>query len=340
MAHQHGHGPHHGHVHGHGHGHPPAAGAPLGLALFVTLAFVVGEAVAGWWADSLALMSDAGHNLADALSLGLTWWAIHAATRKADARRTFGYHRIGVLAALANAVALVLIAAGIFWEAWQRLAAPVPVASGTVMAVAAAALAVNLLVSWWLRRGTHDLAVRGAYLHMLADAAASAGVIAAGAVIRFTDWLPADALASVLIGVLILWSSWGVLREAVGVLLEAAPADLDMDVVGKAIAAVPGVLGLHDLHAWTLGTGVVACSCHILVAEQPASSAQAITRVVAAELGRFGISHPTIQLEVTACAADQGLYCVGEPHVSDAGDAEHSHAHGDGDSDHAGHDHG
>ncbi len=298
--------------------------------MVMTFGFVAAEGAAGWWAGSLALLSDAAHNLADGLALALAWYALAASARRADARRTFGYHRVGVLAAAVNAVALVVIALGITWEAWQRIQHPAPVAGGTVILVAAGALAMNLLVSWWLRAGARtDLNVRGAYLHMLADAAASAAVIVGGIVIHLTGWPLVDPILSLVIAALILWSSWGILDEAVGVLLEAVPARMDIQAVGAAISAVPGVLGVHDLHVWTIGSGVVACSCHIIVAEQAASSGQQVQRAVTAALAAFGITHTTIQIEVSGCAVD-GNYCSqegGEGH-------EHDHVH-----DHHGHEH-
>jgi cobalt-zinc-cadmium efflux system protein len=325
--------------HDHAH-HHQATGVRLQLALALTAVFVAIEGAAGFWTGSLALLSDAGHNLADTLALGLSWYAHALSARKADAKRTFGYHRVGVLAALANAVVLVVIALGIFWESWARLRAPAAVPGALMMAVAGAALGVNLMVSWWLSHGRErDVNLRSAYLHMLADAASSAGVIVAGAVVLATGWTSADAVASAVIAVLILWSSWSILEETVGILLEAAPARLDVEAVGKAIRTVPGVLSVHDLHAWTLGSGIVACSCHIVIAEQTASAGQEVVRAVGEALERFDIVHSTVQVEVESCATpSQGLYCVGEdPH----GHHEHDHAsHDHHDHDHAHHGHG
>lgn len=319
-----------------GHGHDHAAGATGGrlrAALLVTLLFTAGEAAAGFWTGSLALISDAAHNLADGLALGLAWWAHAQSSRRADARRTFGYHRVGVLAAVVNALALVLIAGGILWEAWHRWQHPAPVPGLTIMAVAAVALAVNALVSWWLHHGAKDdVNLRGAYLHMVADAAASAGVLIAGGVILATGWTAADALASALIGVLILWSSWGVLAESVGILLESAPARIDTAAVSAAVRTVPGVLAVHDLHAWTLGTGLNACSVHVVVAEQPASAGEAIARAVADALRALGIAHTTVQVEVTACV--DGCAADGEAAAARAHGHDHGHGHHDHDHDH------
>ncbi len=210
-----------------------STGARLGLSVALTLAFVVGEGVAGYFANSLALLSDAGHNFADALALVFSWYALRMARRPADARRTFGYHRVGVLAALVNAVSLVVLALLIFWEAAQRLGSPQPVQAGLMIGVALAAVAVNGVVSLWLHReAKHDLNVRSAYLHMLGDAVSALGVVAAGVVTALTGAAVADPIVSFLIGALILASSWGILREAVDVLLEAAPRGLDVDCAG------------------------------------------------------------------------------------------------------------
>ena len=207
----------------------PTKGNRLGLSVGLTLAFVAGEAVAGYLSNSLALLADAGHNFADAIALGLSWYAARLARRPADTRRTFGYHRSGILAALANAAGLVVIALFIFWEAVQRFRNPEPVQSGVMIGVAVAAVAVNGLISVWLHAGAkNDLNVRSAYVHMLGDAVASAGVAVAGVVVWITGESVADPVVSVVIGVLILWSSWGILNEAVNVLMEGVPAGLDM----------------------------------------------------------------------------------------------------------------
>jgi cobalt-zinc-cadmium efflux system protein len=322
-----------GHDHAHRH---RATGIRLTLALVVTLVFAVGEAGAGWWTRSLALLSDAGHTFADVLARALAWYAPRLGARRAGARRTVGYHRVGVLAALANSVVLVLIALGILWEAWVRLHAPAEIPGGTVMLVAAAALAANLLASWWLGAGReHDVNLRGAYLHMLADAASSVGVLVAGAVILLFGWQLADPIASVLIAVLILWSTWSVLEETVGVLLEAAPAGIRLEAVAAAIAGVPGVLSVHDLHVWSLGSGIVACSCHIVVAEQSASGGQEVQRAVTAVLAGMEITHTTVQVEVHSCAAHaHGVLCVDEAHRHEAHGHGHHHDH-DGHGHHA-----
>jgi len=284
----------------------------VGLAVLLTVLFVVAEAAAGWFGHSVALFSDAGHNFADALALGFSWYALRIARRPSTAKRTFGYHRVGILAALVNAVSLVAIALLIGWEATHRLLNPPPLVNGGVMiAVAAVAVAVNALIARWLHHGAaHDLNVRSAYLHMLGDAASAGAVIVAGVVVAATHSSRADPVVSYLIVGLILWSSWGILAESVGILLEASPVGLDMAAVEQAIGSISGVLDVHDLHVWTVGPGVVACSCHVVVAEQTVSSGQQVLRAIVADLEhRFHINHTTVQLEVEGCEQTQ-MYCT------------------------------
>ncbi len=303
-----------------------STGARLGLSIALTLTFVVGEGIAGYFANSLALLSDAGHNFADALALIFSWYAVWMARRPADARRTFGYHRVGVLAALVNAVSLVVLALLIFWEAAQRLGSPQPVQAGLMIGVALVAVAVNGVISLWLHKeAKHDLNVRSAYLHMLGDAASALGVVAAGVVTALTGAAIADPIVSFLIGALILASSWGVLREAVDVLLEAAPRGLNVDEVARALKELPGVHNVHDLHVWTVASGVAACSCHLVVPEQTVRSGQQVCRAAADLMRqRFGVTHSTIQVEVEGCDPND-LYCAIQT-------AAHDH-------DHDGHDH-
>jgi cobalt-zinc-cadmium efflux system protein len=310
-------------AHGHSHG-GEATGRRLGLSIFLTLAFVAGEAAAGWYANSLALLADAGHNLADALALVFSWYAVRVARRPADARRTFGSHRAGVLAALANSVSLVVMAVFIFWEGARRLLSPEPVAGGPMIGVALVAVVLNGVISLWLRgEARHDLNIRSAYLHMVGDAVSALGVVAAGVVVALTGEPLADPAVSLLIGVLILWSSWGVLGEAANVLMEAAPPGVDMRALERSVKEVPGVLGVHDLHVWTVASNLVACSCHLVVAEQSVREGQQVLRAVAALLReRFAVAHTTIQVEVEGCEPDD-MYCCLRP----AGGGEAGHGH-------------
>jgi cobalt-zinc-cadmium efflux system protein len=283
----------------------------MALVVLITLLFVAGEIVAGAMGHSLALLSDAGHNFADAAALGFSWYALRIARRPADLAMTFGYHRVGILAALVNAVSLVVIAIFIWWGAVDRLMQPAAVNGGIMIGVASAAIVLNGVIGFWLHHGAqHDLNVRGAYLHMLGDAIAAAGVVVAGVVVSLFHLSMADPLVSFLIGGLILFSSWGILKESVNVLLEGAPAKLDTAEVLRTIDGIPGVLGAHHLHVWTVGPGAVACSCHIIVAEQSVREGQAICyRVADALCQRFQIGHTTVQVESEGSCSD-------DPHCS------------------------
>lgn len=328
-----------GHHHGHG-----LTGRRLTVAIILTFGFVLVEVGAGGYSHSLALLSDAGHNFADALALVFSWYAVVAARRPSDARRTFGYHRVGILAALVNAVSLVVIALLIFWEATQRLSAPEAVHSSLMIGVALVAVIINGVITVSLHADAqHDLNMRSAYMHMLGDAISAVGVVIAGVVIATTRSPLADAVVSFLIGALILWSSWGILVEAVNVLLEAVPAGLDMDEVGRAIGSVSGVMNVHDLHVWTVTSGILACSCHILVAEQSIRSGQQVLRAVVAELEqRFGISHTTVQVEVEGCEENDIFCTMRTLHRDHSHDAPSSGHGGDphGGHTHSGHTHG
>src|SRR5215471_9578895 len=295
----------HGHSHSHSHAPPNVSGRAMGAAVTLTLAFVVVEAAAGWMAHSLALISDAGHNLADAAALGFSWYALAVANKPSHQGMTFGYHRVGIFAALANAVSLVLIAVVIAWEGIERIREP-QTANGPVMiGVAAAGIVINLAVGLWLHSGSKDdLNIRSAYLHMMGDALSAFGVVIAGVFVARFGLSLADPIVSLLIAGLILYSSYGVLRESATVLLEGTPAGMDMPAVIAAIKGVAGVLDVHDLHVWMVGPGVVACSCHIVVAEQSVREGQQVLRAVVHDIEhRFNITHTTVQVEVEGCDA-------------------------------------
>ena len=247
-----------------------------------------------------------------AAALGFSWYALWIAGRPSHEGMTFGYHRVGIFAALINAISLVVIAALIAWEAVARIRHP-ELASGSLMiAVAAAAIVVNVVIGVWLHHGAkNDLNVRSAYLHMIGDAVSAFGVVVAGVVVATTRAPLADPIVSLLIAVLILYSSYGILRESATILLEGTPAGTDMPAVIAAIKSVTGVLDVHDLHVWMVGPGVVACSCHILVAEQSIREGQQVLRAVVHDIEhRFHITHTTVQVEVEGCEADD-MYCTG-----------------------------
>jgi cobalt-zinc-cadmium efflux system protein len=296
------------------HDHAAVSTTKMAWAVGLTFGFVILETLAGLIAHSLALLSDAGHNLADAAALGFSWYALWIAKKPSHARMTFGYHRVGILAALVNASSLVVIALLIAWEAAGRLRHPEQPHGWIMVAVAAAAVALNFTIGSWLHAGSHhDLNVRSARLHMLGDAISAIGVVIAGLVVATTGAMMADPIISLLIAGLILVSSWGVLRESVNVLLEGTPAGLDMSCVEKDISAVPGVRGVHDLHVWTVGPGVIAASVHVLVEEETIAGGQRVLQTIAAELAsRHRINHSTVQVEVEGVCAD-GMYCCIEP---------------------------
>ncbi|HMB94990.1 MAG TPA: cation diffusion facilitator family transporter [Tepidisphaeraceae bacterium] len=289
----------------------PVASRKMAWAVALTIAFVACEIVAGYAAHSLALLSDAGHNFADAAALGFSWYALWVAQKPAHQGMTYGYHRVGILAALINAVSLVVIAFFILWEAIIRLRTPEPVHGILMIFVAAIAVMLNLLIGFWLHAGAkHDLNVRSAYMHMIGDAVSAVGVIVAGIVVTMSGLQLADPIVSFLIAVLILWSSWGILKQSVNVLLEATPEGMDMTAVEKCIKQVSGVRGVHDLHVWTVGPGAIACSCHIMVSEQSIREGQQILRAVVEDLQHHhAINHTTVQVEVEGHLSDE-MYCT------------------------------
>jgi cobalt-zinc-cadmium efflux system protein len=285
----------------------------MAAAVALTVAFVLVEAVCGWSGHSLALLSDAAHNLADAAALGFSWYALWIAGKPSHQGMTFGYHRVGIFAALINAVSLVVIALVIAWEAIARVRDPQVASGGLMIAVAGSAIVVNVIIGVWLHRGAkNDLNVRSAYLHMLGDAVSAFGVVIAGVIVATTGARRADPIVSLVIAVLILYSSYGVLRESATVLLEGTPTGTDMPAVIAAIKGVAGVLDVHDLHVWMVGPAVVACSCHIVVSEQTIREGQQVLRAVVHDIEhRFHITHTTVQVEVEGCEADD-MYCMGQ----------------------------
>jgi len=269
----------------------------LRAVLVLVAAYMVAEVIGGWLTNSLALLADAGHMLSDAGALGLSLFAVRIAQRPPSATRTYGYYRAEILAALANGATLVAISALIFAEAYERFGAPPEVRGGLMMIIASGGLLVNVIGLWILDAGkSGNLNVRGAWLHVLGDLLGSVGAIAAGVLIWAFDWNWADPVASVIIGALVLYSSWHLLREAVAVLLEGAPGHIDVDEVRHSLAGIRGVLAVHDLHVWTIASGRVSLSCHVVAHEQPAPREllQSMNQLLDE---RFHIRHTTIQIE-------------------------------------------
>jgi cobalt-zinc-cadmium efflux system protein len=286
--------------HAHDHDHRSAAGRSRGrlAAVFgLTLLYLAVEVAAGFLTNSLALLADAGHMLTDAAGVGLALFAVWLAGRPPDARRSYGYHRAEILAALANAAILVAASGWILYEAAERIAKPPAVAAGPVVAVAFVGLAVNGLGILLLHSGSGEsINVKGAYLEVLSDALSSVGVIAAAAVMWATGWMLLDPLVSVAIGLFILPRTWGLLRQAAHVLLEGTPDGIDPGEVRAAVAALPGVAGVHDLHVWSLTAGVNAASLHVVLAES-AALGDVLTEVHECLRHSFPIHHVTVQAE-------------------------------------------
>ncbi len=282
----------------------------LALSLGITLAFVVVEILAGFFANSLALLTDAAHNFTDVLALALTWWALGVTTKPAHAGKTYGYHRAGILVALVNSTTLALIALGIFYEAYKRFVTLPTVQADILIGVGAAAVVVNLVTALLVRRGAeHDLNLKSAFWHRMGDVLSTGGAVVAGIVIRFTNLNWMDPLVSVFIGLLILWNAWGIVRESVSILMEGTPADIDIDVMLKDIQAVAGVHGVHDLHVWSVTRSLRTLSAHLITDDVTVSAGAKIQVDVGQMLAdRYQVRHATLQLECAECA-NNGLFC-------------------------------
>src|SRR5207237_7306143 len=299
------------------------AAARIRLALLLTATVLVVEVVGGLWAHSLALLSDAGHVVTDLVVLALSSFALAQVQRPASARRSFGYQRVGILVALANALLLGAIVVGIVFEAVRRLQHPGAVQGGLMAAAAVVGLVISLVIARSLQPMQGDLTVRSALMHIWGDAWASGGCIVAGVLIVLTGWLPIDPLLSLAIAALIAWSAWRVVKAAIDILLESTPSDLRTDTVVTAVKRVPGVRDLHDLHIWSLGAQSRAMSAHLLIDDQRVTQAQDILAEVREILAHeFEIEHTTIQFESLVCRPGD-VFCVqpeGHPHIDDAHD--------------------
>lgn len=300
---------HHDHAHDHGHGHshaghshaPASFGRAFAIGAGVNAAFVALQIVCGLAAHSVALLADAVHNLGDVLGLLIAWGAAWLTARAPTTRRTYGWGRSSILAALVNAVVLLLGCGAIGIEALQRLAAPAPVGTGLVIAVAAAGIVVNGGTALLFMRGRKgDLNVRGAFLHMVSDALVSFGVVLAGVLIQLTGWSWLDPVTSLVIVAVITWGTWGLLRQSVDLAMDAVPDGVDRPAIQAALAALPGVTEVHDLHIWGLSTTSTALTAH-LVADVPEPAL--VGRACRLLYDRFGIEHATLQLETAEGAA-------------------------------------
>ncbi len=267
------------------------------LVLILTSVYLFAEAFGGWWTGSLTLLADAGHMLTDVAALALALLAVWFSARPATSKKTFGYYRIEIVAALVNGVALVLISLLIIFEAYQRWSSPPAVRTGAMIAIASGGLVINLVCAWILH-GRHevDLNIRGAWLHVMSDAFGSVAAIIAGVLMWVYGWYVADPLFSVVIGLLIIWSSWTLIRESTNVLLEGTPSHINLAAVETAILETAGVADVHDLHIWTITSGREALSAHVI--HSHAISQPELLRDLRAKLqDQFGVDHLTIQME-------------------------------------------
>jgi len=313
---------HSGHNHTHG-----LARNSLRLAFFLTLIILIAEVVGGLLANSLALLSDAGHVVTDIFALGLAWFATVQAERPPNARKTFGYHRVGILAAMVNAVTLIVIAFAILLEAVQRFQHPEKVQPQIMFLAAGIGIVINLIIGFGLFKEASNLNVRAAMLHVFGDVGASAGVIVAGVIILFTGWTFVDPLLSVGIAVLIAIGAWRILRETTDILLESVPKGVSMPGLVKDMKSVKGIQDVHDLHVWCITSNMYALSCHALIADLPPSDSSVILHSLNTMLSeKYHIGHVTIQFECdshqeTYCAVN-GLYC----HMEMGENCNHNHA--------------
>jgi len=304
MAHDHS---HHGHAHGHDHSHghaghshaPDNFGWAFAIGAGLNTAFVIAELIFGYAANSLALISDAVHNLSDVIALLLAWGAMWLSQKQPTQRHTYGYRRASILAALFNAGLLLVAVGGIVVEAVNRLYSPAPVAGWTVVVVAALGVAVNGGTALLFMRGRHgDLNIRGAYLHMAADAGVSLGVVFAALIIMLTGWLWLDPAISLVIAAVVFWSGWGLARDSVNLALDGVPRSIELAKVRDYLAGLDGVSEVHDLHVWAMSTNETALTAHLV---RPGGTDDAFLHGVCAELShRFNIHHPTLQIETGA----------------------------------------
>jgi len=294
-------------VHGHNHNHgAPASSRTFAIGIGLNVLFVIVEVAYGIRAHSLALLSDAGHNLGDVLGLGLSWGAVILAQRPPSERHTYGMRRASILASLGNAILLLIAVGGISWEAVQRLARPHAVEGMTMVGVAAIGVVVNGMAALLFMSGRHhDLNVRSAFLHMLSDAAVSVSVILAGIAIQLTGKSWVDPVVSLAVGAIIVVGTWNLLRESLRLAMDAVPEGIDLQGVQAALAALPGVTAVHDLHIWAMSTTETALTAHLVVPDQNIND-DTMAQICRDLHDRFGIEHTTIQVERGDGAAECG----------------------------------
>jgi len=280
----------------------------LGWSLVVTLIIFIAEVLGGILSNSLALLSDAGHVLTDAFALGLSLIALLIMRRPSDYKATYGYQRVGLLAALINGISLVVIAIFIFIEAYKRFHSPPEINSSVMLSIATAGLAGNLIMVWILGHKHQDLNIKSAWLHVLGDTVSSAGVIIAGLIIKFTGWMLADTIASGIVGCMIIIGGTRVIKEALWILLDLSPMGFHAEDLSTLISGIPGVRNVHDVHIWSIGHGIPAFSGHVQVNDQKISEADAIRKEIEHLLSDQGIKHAVIQMECADCC-NNGIFC-------------------------------
>jgi cobalt-zinc-cadmium efflux system protein len=292
----------------HHHHHAHRTGWVLWASLVATLGFTAVETIAGLRSGSLSLLSDAGHNFTDALALLLAAIGAYLQSKPADNTKTFGYQRAGVIAAFLNAATLFVIALVIFWEAVGRLMHPEKVDEAVMIWVAAAALVLNGVIMLGLHSGQKgDINVRAAFIHMMGDAVGALAIVAGGFIIRYTGWTYIDPILSIALGGLIIYTAWDIIRESLNILLEGLPRGMELGRVTESMSEIEGVLDVHDLHIWSLGSSSHALSSHVLIEDMPPSSSDRILKRINDVVRSFGIQHTTIQFEHLPCiVSDQG----------------------------------
>ena len=294
----------------HGHHHPLPVGSKLKFGIIFTSFILVIEVVGGFMSHSLALLSDAGHVFADIIALSLSWYGVRQAERPPSRHMTFGYHRVGVVIALFNAISIFFVAAVIFYEAYRRWPQPPEVKSPLMLVVAMVGLGVNIFVAFWLRKEQRsNINVRSAFWHVLGDALASIGVIIGAVIIMLTGWFIVDPIISVLIGFIIAFAAWSIFKEGLKVLLEATPKQVDVTKMIDTLKKIRGVKGVHDIHVWSVSSELHAMSCHVLVGDLVLSQAADIRKKIEKVLRQqFDVEHSVLQMECQECSPND-LFC-------------------------------
>jgi cobalt-zinc-cadmium efflux system protein len=293
------------------------------LSFTLTLLILFAEVIGGLVSKSLALLSDAGHMLTDVFALGLSMIAMRIGRKPSDRRATFGYQRIGLLAAVINAVSLIVIALFIFYESYHRFLSPTQIHTSTMLIIAGIGLTGNILIALILGHSHKDLNMKSAWLHVLGDTLSSVGVIISGIIISYTGWLYADPVASILIGIIILFGGVRVIREALTIFLEMTPTGFDAERIVKKIAEIPGVMGIHNVHLWSPSHGNIAFSAHVWVQDQKLSEVAGLRQTIEEALMAMDIRHIMLQFECAECETN-GLYC--QIHMEENGNDD-SHRH-------------